>query len=155
MAWIPIIAGASRNKGYCRRGKKNVVAGILFSLVLGVLFFFIFGFRGSNYLSTIPWILIFSLGIFMMVIVAIGAIAASIASPKNNFKLEQEKYELSQHQQLNPYIIQKSSQVQILESFNNENRIIKPVFEEIHYCSYCGSKMERDVKFCPQCGSRL
>ena len=155
MSWIPIIAGASRNKGCCRGSKKNVVAGIIFLLVLGVLFFFIFGFRGSNYLSTIPWILIFSLGIFMIVIVAIGAIAASIASPKNNFKLEHKKYELSQHQQLNPYIIQRSSQVQILCSFNNENRITEPVFKEIHYCNYCGSKIERNVKFCPQCGSRV
>ena len=154
MAWIPAVA-ANRNRNCCRSNKKGVVAGLVFLFIFGVLFFFLFGIRGSYYISAIPWILISSIGVFMIVIVIIGTVAASMASPKNQVKLDQEKYEQSQLHQLNPYRIQRSSQNQVSKSFINENQKKDPVFEEIRYCNYCGVKLESNTRFCHQCGSKL
>ncbi len=163
MTWIPAIAVTSRNNNSCRSNKKGVIIGLIILLVLGTSFFFMFRFKSFNYLTTIPWMFITGFSVFLIFIVVIGAAAAKISSPKKQYNIKQEKTDQfqndyqNQDHQLNPYIIQRSLQTQTSKSIYNENRKDMAIIKDtaIHFCRYCGAKMDRDEIFCHQCGSKL
>ncbi len=158
MAWIPAIAAANGN--CCRRNKKGVIIGLIISVVFGLMFFY--GFGGFPLMSSIPWIFISSIGVFLIIIVVMALAAANMSSPKNPYHKEQvEPIQKENQQQLlshriNPYKIQRSSQNQtsILIVDGVKDVSIKQE-SEINFCRYWGAKIEREATFCHLCGSKL
>ena len=160
MAWVPCIVAANRNKNCGKGNKKWGLAGLLAIVVFGLMFFFLYGYRNFNHFISYPWILIAGFGIFFIVIIGIGVIAAVISSPNNPYKTKQENHflnEVVQQRQVNPYKTQKSAQVQfIVEDYkDNQFRNESPFIQETGYCSFCGVELEPNARFCQQCGSKL
>ncbi len=161
MAWIP--ATASSRNGRCSRSNKlGVIIGLIFALVLGVMFFFFFGMGGFTIMSSIPWIFISSIGIFLVLIVVMAVAASNMSSPKNPYNKEQsisiqkENQQFLQSQQVNPYKIQRSFQNQT--SITITDRVKDDPFSqkvETNFCGFCGAKIEREAAFCHLCGSKL
>jgi hypothetical protein len=97
--------------------------------------------------------------VFFVIIGTIAAVASSMSSSTQNVRNEHMKQMNSIEKQeqalLNPYVMQKSSQKQYGESVYQEVKREIPVISDINYCRYCGEKIDRDAKFCHQCGIRL
>jgi len=137
-----------------------VIAALVILLFVFGLLFFIFFNRFNGF--TIPiWIIISGLGGFLIIIVVIGAIAASMSQtykkPKEEFmKSNQYQYQPQEpSQQFNPYRIRNSIQKQPEEPIHREIEREIPVVSDINYCKYCGANVERDAIFCHQCGTKL
>jgi len=151
MAWmIPIVAN-NRNRGFRTRGGA-VAAGLIFCVVLGLIFFLFFN-RFNGF--TIPiWLIISGLGVFIIIIVGITAVASSMSQnyvkPKESIYNQSQSNLQGQPQQSNPYIYQDSIRKR-LEGYQIET----PLVEEVNYCRYCGSNIDRDAIFCHQCGSKI
>ena len=135
-----------------------MIIGLVIFFVLGI-FFFIF-FNQFNGFSIIPlWTIIIGVGGFLIFIAIIGAIASSMSAPSK--KAKEEPIKSSQYQpqepsqQYNPYKIQNSIQIKPEEPIYKEVKQDIPITSDINYCRYCGEKIDRDAKFCHQCGIKL
>lgn len=152
MAWmIPIVASSHNRRGRTRRGGA-VVGALIFLVVLGLVFFLFFN-RFNGF--TIPiWLIISGLGVFLIIIVGVSAVASSMSQnyvrPKENVSKEHQSNLQGQPQQSNPYIYKDS----IRKRFEG-NKTEVPIAEEAIYCKYCGSNIDRDARFCHQCGSKI
>lgn len=105
------------------------------------------------------WTIISGVGGFLIFIAIIGAIASSMSAPSKKAKEEPIKsfqYQLQEpSQQYNPYKIQNSIQIKPEEPIYKEVKQDNPIISDINYCRYCGEKVDRDEKFCHQCGIKL
>jgi len=147
---IPIFAN-NRNRG-CRTRGGAIVGALIFAGILGLIFFLFFN-RFNRF--TIPiWFIISGLGVFLIIIVGISAIASSMSQnyvkPKESIYKQYQSNLQGQAQQSNPYIYQNS----IRKRLEGNQIEVYPV-EEVNYCRYCGSKIDRDAIFCHQCGSKI
>lgn len=154
LAWVPFVV-ANRRNGYSRnRAGGAIIAALIFFLVLG-LFFFVFFNRFIGFTMIPIWTIISGLGGFLIFIAIIGAIASSISTPPN--KVNQEPIKPYQYQpqeptqKINPYKIQ----IQPEEPIYQEVKQDIPILSDINYCRFCGTKTDRDAKFCHQCGIKL
>jgi len=152
MAWmIPIVAN-NRNRGCRTRGGGAVAAGLIFFVILGLIFFLFFN-RFNGFTMPI-WLIISGLGVFIIIIVGISAVASSMSQnyvkPKESIYKQHQSNLQGQPQQSNPYIYQDSIQKR-LEGYQMETTLV----EEVNYCRYCGSKIDQDAIFCHQCGSKI
>lgn len=147
---IPIVANNRKRRN--RSGGGALFGAVISMVILGLIFFLFFN-RFNRF--TIPiWVIISGIGVFLIIIVGISAIASSMShnyvKPKENLRYEHQSNLQEQPQQLNPYIFNDS----ILKRFKGNQEKV-PIAEEISYCSYCGSKIDRDEIFCHQCGSKI
>ena len=136
MAWTaPIVASRRRVR---RSNPGALIAGLVIFLIFGVLFLVFFNRSGMMMGFNFPIIFIV-LGFIVLLMVVSGiSIAASSMSksykpPKDNIKWQN---------QTNPYIVQKPTEVVSIVS-------------EINFCRYCGGNIDREAKFCHQCGNKL
>ncbi len=158
MAWVPFIVASRRNRYYRGRASGAIIAGIIFLLVFGLLFFIFF--NRSNGFTIIPiWPIVSGLGGFLIFIVIIGVIASSMSTPSkraNEEHIKSYQYQPQEpSQQYNPYKIRNSIQKQTEEPIYEEVKQDIPINLDIFYCRYCGSKIDRDARFCHQCGTKL
>ena len=80
------------------------------------------------------------------------------ATPKRVYEQPIKPYQNTpreQSQQFNPYNIQSSIRKQPEVSLYKEVKTDFPIISDINYCRYCGEKVDRDAKFCHQCGIKL
>ncbi|MFX1313896.1 MAG: zinc-ribbon domain-containing protein, partial [Promethearchaeota archaeon] len=137
---IPIVAN-NRNRR-CRPRGGAIVGVLIVAGVLGLIFFLFFN-RFNRFI--IPfWSIISGLGIFLIIIVGISSIASSMS--QNYVKPKENIYK----KQSNPYIYQDTIKKRLVGDQPENHRI-----EEVNYCRYCGSKIDRDAIFCHQCGSKI
>jgi len=152
MAWMIPIVASNRNRRCRTRGGGAVVGALIILVVLGLVFFLFFN-RFNGF--TIPiWLIISGLGVFLIITVGISAVASSMsqnyARPKESVSKEHQSNLQGQPQQSNPYIYKDS----IRKRFEG-NQTEVSLAEEVNYCRYCGSKIDRDAIFCHQCGSKI
>ena len=147
MAWVPVIVANKRNRYHRSKAGGAIIAAVILSLLLGIFFLVFFNnFRG---ITVFPlWIFISGFGGFIIIIVIIAAIASAMSSSTQKVKEEHMRHMNSierQEQALleNPYMVRKEVKKDV------------PIIAEIHYCRYCGEKVDRDAKFCHQCGIKL
>ena len=157
MAWVPCIVANRRNRHYRTRGSSIIAALVIFFLLFGVLFFVFFN-RMNGFTMPI-WIMVSSFGVLLLIIAIVMAIVASMShtykKPNETHLNPYQSQPQKQSQQYNPYINRHSSQKQLEEPQYNQIKREIPVISDINYCRYCGSKVEGDAVFCPQCGTKL
>lgn len=164
MAWIPIVGINNRN--HRRKTKNNMkgnIIGLIIFIIIGLSFFFEFKSESSLYFHTFPLVFISVIGIFMIFIVTLAIIATKMSSPKKSYKTVQNNSKVTPCQtlydnfQYNPYKIQRVTQNDSSILFNQENKINKTSFKEneLSFCKYCGSKIDRNEVFCHECGSKV
>ena len=151
MAWVPIVVPNRHNRSYRNRAGGGIFAAVAILFIFGLLFFVFFN-RFDGFSPPI-FMIISGFGVFLIIIVVIGVIAASISEvykkPKGDYQTQK------QNLQLNPYKIRDSILNQPEESINIDLRREIPVIAEVNYCRYCGSKIDRDAVFCHLCGTKL
>lgn len=157
MAWNPSVVTSSRNRQSRSSGVRTLIGALGILLVIGFIFFRIFNLSKD---LTIPiWFVISGFSVFLIIIVGISAIAASMSQnyekPKNSTFKSHQSHPQEQSQQANPYLYQNSIQKRFEGSLHEETRREVPVVEVINYCTYCGAKIDRDSVFCHLCGSKL
>ncbi len=158
MAWVPIVVPNRRNRGYRNRAGGGIFAAIILLVVFGFLAFFFFN-SFDGFVMPI-WFIIIGFGIFLIIIVIIATIASSMSQAYKKPNEPNTKYNQFQAQspvsQQNPYIIHSSIQKQ--QEKDPISREIKreiPITNDINYCRFCGSKIDRDAVFCHMCGTKL
>ena len=158
MAWVPLIVANRRSRYGRNRASGAIIAAVIFFLLLGVFFWFFFDpFSGFTIFPL--WIFISGFGGFILIIAIIAIIASSMSSTTQKYKEEHMKHMKSIENQErallnNPYRVQDSIQKQPEESNYKVKRDI-PIISDINYCRYCGEKVDRDAKFCHQCGIKF
>jgi hypothetical protein len=158
VAFVPFIVANRRNRYHRSRASGAILAGLIFCTVFGLLFFIFF--NRSNGFTMIPiWPIISGLGGFLIFIVIIGVIASSMSTPSNKANedyIKPYQYQPQERtQQYNPYKIRNSIQNQAEDPIYEEVEQNIPIISDINYCRYCGSKIDRDARFCHQCGIKL
>ncbi len=156
MAWVPLIVANRRNRYGRNRASGAIIAVVIFFLLMGIFFWFFFDpFSGF---TVFPWIFISGFGGFILIIVIIAAIASSMSTTAQKQKEEHIKHMKSIEDQelalINPYR-QNSMQKIPEEPIYREVKREIPIISDINYCRYCGEKVERDERFCHQCGTKL
>lgn len=153
MAWLIY----SRNKNGSRSNTKNLIAGMIVLLLLGIGMFFLFNgldpFRFS--FPIILWIIGFA--VFFIVIIGIGTAAAVMSK---NYKMPSGamNYRYGTQRRIdftNPYIVKDSKFNQGEKPTLLESEKSDPEIEIENFCRYCGAKRDRVANFCYQCGGKL
>ncbi|MFW9971071.1 MAG: zinc-ribbon domain-containing protein [Candidatus Odinarchaeota archaeon] len=157
LAYVPFIVANRRNRGY-RSSAIGRILGIIVMLIIFGFLFLVFFNNFDGFMS--PMIFMISgFGIFFVIIIVIAVAAVSMSTaykkPKEDYIKPYEYQPQQQTPQSNPYIIRESipKQPEIPKYEENEREI--PIFSEINYCKYCGSKVDKNAIFCDQCGTKL
>ncbi|MFX0023991.1 MAG: zinc-ribbon domain-containing protein [Candidatus Hermodarchaeota archaeon] len=157
MAWVPIVVPNRRNRGYRNRAGGGIFAAVILLMIFGFLAFFFF--NSSDGFVTPIWFIISGFGVFLIIIVIIAAIASSMSQVnkkpnETNIKFNQFQAQRPVSQQ-NPYIVRNSFQKQEEPLISREIKREIPITNDINYCRFCGSKIDRDAVFCHMCGTKL
>ncbi|MFX1380488.1 MAG: zinc-ribbon domain-containing protein [Promethearchaeota archaeon] len=151
MAWVPIVVPNKHNRSYRNKAGGGIFAVVILLFIFGLLFFVFFN-RFDGFSPPI-FMMISGFGVFLIIILVISVIAASMSQVYKKPKYEYETQK--QNLQRNPYKIQNSIIRQPEYQINNQIKQDIPVIQEINYCRYCGSKIDRDAVFCHMCGTKL
>ncbi|MFW9882733.1 MAG: zinc ribbon domain-containing protein [Candidatus Thorarchaeota archaeon] len=157
MVWVPCVVANRRYRSHRNKAGGPIVALIILFLLFGVIFFFFFN-RSNGFMIPVFPIISGLIGFFIIILI-ISIIAASIsATSKRPYQSIRNSYQYQpqeQKQYNNPYRVQNSVQKRPEEFIYNEIKKEIPIESSINYCRYCGEKVDRDAKFCHQCGSLL
>ena len=94
--------------------------------------------------------MIFVIVIFGIVVAANASSRRSTCcSPKPNNKYEYYNQEVPRS---NPYLVKTSSSSTVRPIYIED---AEPEVQTANYCQYCGSKKDRNAKFCYNCGTKL
>ena len=157
MAWMtPIVA--SRRKGRSSN-PGAVIAGLVLILVFGIFFFLFFN-RSGIFGFNFPMIfIIIGFVLFIAVVLGISIVASSMSkvykpSRANIYRQSQNTHQ-KQPLQLNPYIVRETIQKQFEPQNQEKPTEVSPSLNDVNFCRYCGEKVDREARFCYQCGSKL
>jgi hypothetical protein len=153
---IPIVAGRRRNS---RSSVGGLVAGLVIFLIFGV-FFFVFFNRSGIFGFGFPMIfIILGFVVFIMIIFGIAIAVSSMSKTYTPQKFNQygQNHNTIQKQvfQQNPYVAREPIQTQNDSQFQKNSATVVPDEIEINYCRYCGAKVDREARFCHQCGIKI
>ncbi|MHA2281747.1 MAG: zinc ribbon domain-containing protein [Promethearchaeota archaeon] len=157
MAWmIPIVAGRRKTS---RSRVGGLIAGLVIFLIFGV-FFFIFFNRSGIFGFNFPVIfIIIGFVVFIMVILGISIAASSMSKaykpPIANVHRQNPEIIQKQTIQQNPYIVREPIQKRLEPQYQEKPAEVLPKVNGINFCRYCGEKVDREARFCHQCGSKL
>ncbi|MHA1376027.1 MAG: zinc-ribbon domain-containing protein [Promethearchaeota archaeon] len=132
-----------------RNSRSGCIVGLLFFMVF--VFFFILEVPFSLFQFTWFFPVIF---IFIVIIAAAGA---SSGKPKC-CKPEQKIYDHYLQQQVprvNPYIVRRSVTNDVQTLLVEDYKPKEPTKLEALFCQFCGIRIDKDARFCHQCGSKL
>ncbi|MHA1933158.1 MAG: hypothetical protein ACW96X_11490 [Promethearchaeota archaeon] len=149
MAWfVPIVASKRRGR---RSNPGGIIAGLVIFLIFGVLFFVFFN-RSGMFGFNFPMIfIIVGFGVFIMIILGVSIAASSMSKVYKTQKVNIH----GQTSQQNPYVIREPIQNHPEPQSQEKPTEDVPIVNEINYCRYCGGKIDREARFCHQCGSKL
>jgi len=140
-------------------GEKNTATGcgICFLLFALAAFFFI----GGNFYF-FPFIPIFPIIFILIIFIIAIASISSAKSKKNTQKSYQQHYPYYYYREIpknNQYEVRKSIPIQSDNNISENKPLVPPEQDTekqtIHYCRFCGEKIEKDAIFCHQCGTKL
>ncbi|MFX0033545.1 MAG: zinc ribbon domain-containing protein [Candidatus Hodarchaeota archaeon] len=121
---------------------KSSATGIVLCMIGFIMFGLFFGlqsFIGYFYFPIFPGIFIY----IMIIIVAVVSI--------ENSKARNKAYSNNIYHNIpsvrNPYIIQNAKPIEVKD---DTEKVI-----HAQYCQYCGVKIEREARFCHNCGTNL
>ncbi len=124
-----------------------------------VLILFI-GFGPLLFILVQPFIIFLLAPFYPLIFISIFMIAAAYASSGKSKRCKpvQKKYDQYSQQQVprvNPYVVRNSvrndSQTLLVEDY----KPIEPTKPKALFCQFCGTRIDKDARFCHQCGSKL
>ena len=124
-----------------------------------VLILFI-GFGPLLFILVQPFIIFLLAPFYPLIFISIFMIAAAYASSGKSKRCKpvQKKYDQFSQQQVprvNPYVVRNSvrndSQTLLVEDY----KPIEPTKPKALFCQFCGTRIDKDARFCHQCGSKL
>ena len=157
MAWmIPIVASRRRSS---RSSIGAVIVGLLIFLIFGI-FFLVFFNRSGLFGFNFPVIfIILGFVVFITVILGISIAASSMSktykTPKANIHSQNHEIIQGQTFQQNPYVVREPIQKSTEPQYQEKPTEVFPIVNEINFCRYCGGNIDRESRFCHQCGSKL
>ncbi len=131
---------------------KNSGAGC----IVGLLFFMAFGFI---FILEVPFSLIQFMSFCPVIFIFIIIIAAAGASSGKSKRCKpvQKNYDQDHYKQVprvNPYIVRSSVRNEV-QTLLEEYKPVEPTKPKALFCQFCGTRIDKDARFCHQCGSKL
>ena len=124
-----------------------------------VLILFI-GFGPLLFILVQPFVIFLLAPFYPLIFISIFMIAAAYASSGKSKRCKpvQKKYDQFSQQQVprvNPYVVRNSvrndSQTLLVEDY----KPVEPTKPKALFCQFCGTRIDKDARFCHQCGSKL
>ena len=124
-----------------------------------VLILFI-GFGPLLFILVQPFIISLLIPFYPMIFISIFMIAAAYASSGKSKRCKpvQKKYDQYSQQQVprvNPYIVRSSVRNDVQTLIVEDYKPIEPTKTKALFCQFCGTRIDKDARFCHQCGSKL
>ena len=133
--------------------RNNSIIGSIVGLImfLGIGVFFLFGSSPFFLFNFTPF---FPMIIILIVIGIAGAASASrrrstVSSTWKNNHYQSYSQEITRS---NPYIAKTPSSSTVRPIYIEDD---EPEIPITNYCQYCGTKKDRNAKFCHNCGTKL
>jgi len=131
---------------------KNSGAGC----IVGLLFFMAFGFI---FILEVPFSLIQFMSFCPVIFIFIIIIAAAGASSGKSKRCKpvQKNYDQDHYKQVprvNPYVVRSSVRNEV-QTLLEEYKPVEPTKPKALFCQFCGTRIDKDARFCHQCGSKL
>ena len=125
--------------------------------IVGLLFFMAFG---LFFILEVPFLIALFMPSFMVIVFFIVIIAAAVDSSRKSkhCKPVQKNYDQYRQQQVprvNPYIVSSSVRNDVQTLLVEEYKPIGPTKPKALFCQFCGTRIDKDARFCHQCGSKL
>ncbi|MBA7559517.1 hypothetical protein ES708_01132 [subsurface metagenome] len=124
-----------------------------------VLILFI-GFGPLLFILVQPFIISLLIPFYPMIFISIFMIAAAYASSgkSRRCKPEQKNYDQNHYKQVprvNPYIVRGAVRNNVQTLLVEDYKPIEPIKTKALFCQFCGTRIDKDARFCHQCGSKL
>ncbi len=133
--------------------KKNsgvgCIVGLLFFMAFGLFFILEVPFSIFQFIPFFPVIFIF---IFII------AVAGASSGKSKHCKPAQNNYDQDHYKQVprvNPYIVGSSVRNDVQTLLVEDYKPIEPTKTKALFCQFCGTGIDKDARFCHQCGSKL
>ncbi len=123
------------------------IVGLLIFIVFGLFFTFKIPFMLSQFMSFFPVIVIF---IFILGAVGASSEKSKHCKPIQNYQHRQQLVPL-----VNPYIVRSSVRKDVQSLLVEEHKPIESTELKVLFCQFCGTRIDKDARFCHQCGSKL
>ncbi len=125
---------------------------------IGLIFFI--GFGPLYFILVQPFIISLLIPFFPVIFISIFMITAAYASSGKSkcCKPVQKKYDQYSQQQVpraNPYIVRSSVRNDVQTLLVEDYKPIEPTKPKASFCQFCGTRIDKDARFCHQCGSKL
>ncbi len=124
-----------------------------------VLILFI-GFGPLLFILVQPFIIFLLAPFYPLIFISIFMIAAAYASSGKSKRCKpvQKKYDQYSQQQVprvNPYVVGGSVRNDVQTLLVEDYKPIEPTKPKASFCQFCGTRIDKDARFCHQCGSKL
>ena len=132
-----------------RNSESGCIIGFLVFMAFGLFFILDLPFSIFPFMGFFPVIFIF---IFII------AVAGASSGKSKHCKPVQKKYDQYSQQQVprvNPYIVRNSVRNDVQTFSVEDYKPIEPTKPKALFCQFCGTRIDKDTRFCHQCGSRL
>jgi len=124
-----------------------------------VLILFI-GFGPLLFILVQPFIIFLLAPFYPLIFISIFMIAAAYASSGKSKRCKPEQKNCDQYSQpqvprVNPYVVRNSVRNDVQTLLVEEYKPIEPIKSQALFCQFCGTRIDKDARFCHQCGSKL
>ena len=136
---------SDRNSG--ARAGAGCLVGAVFFIVFGLFFTLKVPFMLSQFMSFFPVIVI-----FIFIIAAVGASSekSKQCKPIQNYQYRQQLVPM-----VNPYVVRSRVRNDVQTLLVEEFKPIEPTKLKVLFCQFCGTQIDKDARFCHECGSKL
>ena len=134
-----------------KNSESGCIIGFLVFMAFGLFFILDLPFSILPFMGFFPMFFIF---IFIFIIAAGG----TSSRKSEHCKPVQKKYDQHSQQQVprvNPYIVRGSVRNDVQTSLVEDYKPIEPTKPKALFCQFCGTRIDKDARFCHQCGSKL
>jgi len=132
-----------------RNSGAGCIVGLLFFMAFGFFFILEVPFSIFQFIPFFPVILIF---IFII------AVAGASSGKSKCCKPVQKNYDQNHYKQVprvNPYIVRGAVRNNVQTLLVEDYKPIEPTKTKALFCQFCGTRIDKDARFCHQCGSKL
>ena len=125
---------------------------------IGLIFFI--GFGPLLFILVQPFIIFLLAPFYPLIFISIFMIAAAYASSGKSKRCKpvQKNYDQDHNKQVprvNPYIVRSSVRNDVQTLLVEDYKPIEPTKPKALFCQFCGTRIDKDARFCHQCGSKL
>ena len=151
MAWIPVVVASQSENNINHR--KRIVIALIVLLLLGTVIL-ISQFGVFNYFANFQVSFVFITIIFLLIFTMVISAISFAAFRRNNQNPYPYHYNEQSSQKFNEKV---EKEIEYEKSISSPYRVESFVRGKtnIRYCSYYGTYISPDTKYCPDCGKKI